>query len=91
MEQLKEAQKTNEQLKSKLKQYQEMDPDVLNQLKKDSEVILVLFYTFLCLVYLIQLQIYLFRAPLPQPIGGLTTFSPSNLGARTSSTWKKAI
>jgi len=37
LEQLKEAQERNKNLKPKLKQYEELDPDVLLALKKESE------------------------------------------------------
>ena len=38
LEQLKGALESNEDLKSKLKQYEELDPDVLESMKKESEV-----------------------------------------------------
>lgn len=38
MEQLKTAQKENADLKEKLKQYHELDPDELEKLNKDSKV-----------------------------------------------------
>ena len=47
MEQLSEAKKINEALKSKLKQSQEVDPEVLEQLKGESTVIINRKYLFL--------------------------------------------
>lgn len=85
---LKEAQKVNEELKSKLKPYQELDPDVLDKLKSESQVMSTSHCT--CIDILIACS-SIYRRLLQLSIGGLTTFLPSKVGARTNFPLKKAI